>query len=69
MFKYEFIYKVRPYPHAHSYKVKYRCVVEEKRFNLQKTMYEKVAANHKEEDPIILINKLTDDGEFVEVIQ
>lgn len=66
--KYEFKYMVREHQYTH-YHTKYRCVVEEKRYNSQKAAYEELAKNHKEENPIILINQLDDNGEFIQIIQ
>lgn len=67
--KYEFIYKVKPYRHATSYEVKYRCVVDPTRYEIQKRMYEKVQKNHPEEESVILINELDDLGNFIKVMQ
>lgn len=67
--KYEFIFKIKEYPSAPSYDVRYRCVVAEARFNSVKSSYEKLQKAHPEWLSIILINKLSDDGEFIEVIQ
>ena len=64
--KYEFIFKVKE---DHVWIVKYRCVVAEKRFDTIKAAYEKLEKTHPEWNSLILINKLDDNSNFIEVIQ
>ena len=68
--KYEFILKVK-YSVSDSFHEKFHCKVGEKQYFAVKTDYENYLARNKNEffDSIILINRLDDNGEFVETIQ
>lgn len=66
--KYEFILKIRDHEHD-PWRIKWRCVVSKDYYDLRLSKYEEWKHDHKDLDSIILINKLTDNGEFVEVIQ
>ena len=66
MAKYEFIFKVKE---DNSWQVKYRCVVDEKRFERVKSDYEKIKTLHTDWNSVILINELDENKEFVKVVQ
>ena len=65
--KYEFIFKVKESRSDH-FKVKYRCVCEPERYDSVLFAYNKIDKNQFF-DSVILINKLDDNGEFIEVVQ
>ena len=64
--KYEFIFKIKE---DHQWIIKYRCVAPERKFQTMKAAYEKLEATHPEWKSLILINKLDDNNEFLEIIQ
>ena len=68
--KYEFIMKIKECPQD-QWHIKYRVVVKPERFQSVKYAYESAANLKKAEwfDYVILINKLDDEGNFIEVIQ
>lgn len=68
--KYEFIMKIKEFK-SDEWHIKYRAVVKPERFQSMKYAYESVANLKKAEwyDYVILINKLDDNSNFLEVIQ
>ena len=69
--KYEVILKQR---HNHNpYETKYHCIVSEDRLEFVKNRYEQEAKDIEDRihncECLVLINKLDDNGEFVDVIQ
>lgn len=68
--KFEFLLKIKEFKNS-QFILKYKGLSEEKNFEIVKKQFEDYIERNKGEwtDFVLLINKLSDDGDFVEVIQ